>query len=110
MTMQQFLKEIEIYAKDFSSEAQEFYNNLIDKEKQSIVTENGAKILKCMRENKDKYLNVFSSKQLGELLFMPPRSVSGSIKKLLNDGYAEKRSTNPVTYGLTAAGEELQLD
>lgn len=109
MTMKEFLEELEQYTKTFSPAALEFYNELKSKSKKDF-TENGIKILKCMQENKEKYLNVFSSKQLGELLFMPPRSVSGAMKKLLNDGYTEKKSVNPITYGLTTAGEEIQFD
>lgn len=109
MTMKQFLEEISIYQKYFSPEASEFYNELKSKLNQAF-TENGAKILKCMQENEKSYLNTYSSKQLGELSFMAPRSVSGSIKKLIADGYVEKRGNNPVTYSLTAAGEEIKLD
>ena len=41
---------------------------------------------------------------------MPPRSVSGAMKKLLNEGYCRKQATNPVTYELTTLGSEPQLD
>jgi predicted transcriptional regulator len=41
---------------------------------------------------------------------MPPRSVSGSIKKLINEGYCEKLNTNPVTYKITTLGKDIQLD
>lgn len=78
--------------------------------KQSVITEKGIKILKAMQENKEKYLNVFTSKQLGELVAMAPRSVSGSMKKLINQGYVEKKGISPVSYGLTSGGDALQLD
>ena len=109
MTMKQFLDEIEIYTKYFSPEASEFYYDLKNKLSKTF-TENGAKILKCMQINREQYLNTFSSKQLGELLFMPPRSVSGSIRKLITNGYVEKHAGNPITYGLTDEGKDLQLD
>ena len=109
MTMKQFLDELSTFEDSFTPEAVEFYENLKSNLKQTI-TDNGIKILKSMKDNEEKYLNVFSSKQLGELLFMPPRSVSGSMKKLLADGYVEKKSQNPVTYGLTTLGRETQLD
>ena len=67
-----------------------------------------------MYVNKETYLNVFSSKQLGELLFMSARSVSGSMRKLVTEQYVEKSGTNPVTYKLTENGKvlakELQVD
>ena len=73
-------------------------------------TENGIKILKCMQENEEKYMNIFKAKDIGEILFMAPRSVSGSMKKLINEGYAEKIGINPVAYGLTDAGKKYQFD
>jgi len=73
-------------------------------------TEKGIKILECMKENNEKYLNIFNSKTLGELLFMTPRSVSGSMKKLISDGYVEKVGTNPVSYGLTDEGKNIEFD
>lgn len=76
----------------------------------SAFTENGIKILKCMQENEEKYMNIFKAKDIGEILFMAPRSVSGSMKKLINEGYAEKVGVNPVAYGLTDAGKKYHFD
>ena len=46
----------------------------------SEMTENGSKILKYMQSNEDKYNNLFTSKEIGEGLFMSSRSVSGSMR------------------------------
>lgn len=73
-------------------------------------TENGLKIFECMRENEQKYINVFKAKEIGELLFMTPRSVSGSMKKLIADGFVEKVGANPVAYGLTELGKAYEFD
>ena len=73
-------------------------------------TENGLRIFKCMRENEQKYINVFKAKEIGELLFMTPRSVSGSMKKLIADGFVEKVGANPVAYGLTELGKSYEFD
>ena len=108
MTMNEFLQELEQFSKHFSPAAMDFYNELKEKA-QNTFTENGKKILICMQKNQEAY-KTFSSKQLGELLFMPPRSVSGAMKKLLNEWYCRKQATNPVTYELTTLGSETQLD
>ena len=108
MTMNEFLKELEQYSKYFNPAAMDFYTELKEKT-QNTFTENGRKILMCMQQNQATY-KTFSSKQLGELLFMPPRSVSGAMKKLLNEGYCRKQATNPVTYELTTLGSETQLE
>ena len=93
MTMNEFLQELEQFSKYFSPEAMSFYTDLKENT-QNTFTE----------------YKVFNSKQLGELLFMPPRSVSGAMKKLLNEGYCRKQASNPVTYELTILGKETQFD
>lgn len=115
MTMQEFLKEIDSHKDILSESAIEFLNELLEKNStENILTETGRKILISMYTNKETYLNTFSSKQLGELLFMSARSISGSIRKLVTEQYVEKAGTNPVTYKLTKNGEtlaeELQID
>jgi predicted transcriptional regulator len=110
MNMQEFLKELDNMEieEQLSEKGLEFYKQLKEKS-QTTFTENGKKILKCMQQNVDNY-KTFNSKQIGELLFMPPRSVSGSIKKLISEGYCIKVGVNPVCYELTALGKETQLD
>lgn len=113
MNLTTFLEEIETLKDQLSIPAQEFLVEL--KEHQAEIgrpefTENGIKIIKCMQEYNERYMNIFKSKELGELLFMAPRSVSGSMRKLISSGYAEKVGTNPVSYGLTEAGKKLEFD
>lgn len=85
----------------FSPEALEYYYDILKgKASAGGLTEAGEKILKYMKENKTKYNNIFNSKLIGEGLFMSPRSVSGSIRKLITDGYVSKTPGNPVTYNL----------
>ena len=115
MIMQEFLKEIDSHRDILSESAIDFLDELLEKNStENILTETGRKILISMYANKETYLNVFSSKQLGELLFMSARSVSGSMRKLVTEQYVEKSGTNPVTYKLTENGEvlakELQVD
>ena len=38
------------------------------------------------------------------------RSVSGAIRKLVNDGFVEKVSTDPVLYSITTKGIEVTID
>ena len=110
MTMNEFIQELDsINIEDqLSQDAQQFYIELKNKT-QNTFTENGKKILICMQQNTDKY-KIFNSKQLGELLFMPPRSVAGAMKKLLNEGYCKKNITSPITYELTTLGKNTQFD
>jgi predicted transcriptional regulator len=47
---------------------------------------------------------LFSSKIIGEGLFLSSRIISGAARKLINDGYLYKEGKNPVSYGITEAG------
>jgi hypothetical protein len=104
-----FITEIEEILKyataELSQDANDYFEEL-KKGKASTggFTENGTKILQFMQDNKTKYLNLFTAKIIGEALFMNSRSVSGSIRKLITDGYVQKEGTNPVTYSLTENG------
>lgn len=74
------------------------------------MTENGAKLLSWMQENVDKMTNMFTSKEAAEALFTSGRSVAGSMRKLVNDGYVEKTGKDPVQYSLTETGKSYQFD
>ena len=75
-----------------------------------VMFNKGKTILKYMQDNCEKYNNIYKAKDIGDGLGVSGRSVSGSIKKLITDGYVEKLGANPVSYGITAAGKEYVLD
>lgn len=115
MIMQEFLKEINSHREILSDSAIKFLDELLEKNSiENTLTETGKKILISMYTNKETHLNTFSSKQLGELLFMSARSISGSMRKLVSAQYVEKVGINPVTYKITTNGEalvkEFQID
>ena len=86
----------------------EFKNNKTKNSKG--MTENGAKLLSWMQENVDKMTNMFTSKEAAEALFTSGRSIAGSMRKLVNDGYVEKTGKDPVQYSLTEAGKNYKFD
>lgn len=91
-----------------SAEAAEFFEDIKSgKEVVGSLTESGATILKWVQENYLKYNNILSSKIIGEALFLNSRSVSGSMRKLVSDGYISKSGNNPVMYSLTDKGKEF---
>lgn len=114
MNIKEFLEKLKAYTKYFDPEMMESYTQLMENQEKYIknnFTETGLKILKVMQENQEKYLNIFSAKQIGELLFISPRSASGSMRKLISDGYVKKeKSSERVSYSLTDEGKKLQLD
>lgn len=94
------------------ADALEFFNDFKNgKTKNSgAMTENGAKILAWMQENVDTMSNLFTSKEAAEALFTSGRSIAGSMRKLVNDGYVEKTGKDPVQYSLTEAGKNYQFE
>jgi len=96
-----------VYEKEWPL-AQEFFKELKeDKNVSPVLTENGKKVLSWMQENITNMSNLFTSKEIGEALFTSGRSVAGSMKKLVSNGYVEKTGKDPVRYSLTEEGKNL---
>ena len=105
----------DIYAENYPDEyelAASFWEDFKDgKVKNSgAMTENGKKLLSWMQENVDTMTNLFTSKEAAEALFTSGRSIAGSMRKLVNDGYVEKTGKDPVQYSLTEAGKNYRFD
>lgn len=106
---------MDIYAENYPDEyelAASFWEDFKDgKVKNSgAMTENGKKLLSWMQENVDTMTNLFTSKEAAEALFTSGRSIAGSMRKLVNDGYVEKTGKDPVQYSLTEAGKNYRFD
>ena len=95
----------------FSEEALEGLKELKSNIKNKTgLTDNGKKVLQYMQEHFNETENNFKSKEIGEGLFISGRSVSGSMRKLITEGYVVKSSAKPVAYALTDLGKEVQID
>ena len=113
---EKFIEEIELLLAsdagfEFSESAMAYFNTLkTTKEGNSkAITENGIKILQFMQENWESRNNLFKAADIGEGLFMSGRSVSGSMRKLVTDGYATKEGKDPVVYAITEKGKNFTL-
>ena len=105
----------DIYAENYPDEyelAASFWEDFKDgKVKNSgAMTENGTKLLRWMQENVDKMNNLFTSKEAAEALFTSGRSIAGTMRKLVTDGYVEKTGKNPIQYSLTEVGKTFNFD
>ena len=87
---------------------EDFKNNKI--KNSGAMTENGKKLLSWMQENVDTMTNLFTSKEAAEALFTSGRSIAGSMRKLVSDGYVEKTGKDPVRYSLTEVGKNYQFE
>lgn len=111
----EIFERTDIYAENYPDEyglAAAFWEDFINgKTKNSgAMTENGQKILSWMQNNADTMSNVFTSKEVAEALFTSGRSIAGSMRKLVTDGYVEKIGKDPVQYSLTEAGKNYQFE
>ena len=107
--------EMLIDGKNYEDEfpdAMDYWNALkiTEDESKPAFTENGKLILAFMQQNKSTYNNLFKSKDIGEQISLSSRTVSGGMRKLVNDGYVEKIGQNPVIYAITTKGEEVNLE
>lgn len=104
-----FIKEMENiferYQIELSSDAQTFFNSLKEKPK-DVMTKNGALILGYMKEIEADNLKC---KDIAEGMNISSRSVSGSLRKLVSDGYVEKVGQEPVVYSLTEKGRNIDF-
>ena len=73
-----------------------------------VLTDNGKQILIYMQEHLDTPM--FKAREIAEGLFISSRGVSGSLRKLVNDGFAEKMGENPVIYALTEKGKNYIIE
>lgn len=114
--MQKLIEELDELNIDFKEQlSEESYQYYLELKKGKTsnskgMTENGVKILSYMQENYEKYNNSFKAKEIGEGLFMSSRSVSGSMRKLISDGYVEKIGSDPVVYSITDHGKLIELE
>lgn len=72
------------------------------------ITDKGIAIILALRENPECE-DWITAKALGEIMDVSGRSISGSMKKLVEDGYVEKRAGNPSAYRITEKGLAFEV-
>lgn len=72
-----------------------------------LFTDNGKLILQWMKDNQNQIM--VKSKEIAENLLISSRAVSGSMRKLVSDGFVEKVSQNPIVYTLTEKGKNIEI-
>lgn len=95
-----------------SKEAIEYFNILksTEGEEKQKFTENGKLVLTYIQQNYETNNNMFKAKDIGEGLNITSRTASGTMRKLVTDGYLEKIASNPVIYSLTDLGKTVSVD
>ena len=91
---------------EMNEDAELYWNALKSEEEveKPLFTDSGKQILQWMRDNQDQVM--VKSRDIAEGLFISSRAISGSMRKLVSDGFVEKVSQNPIVYTLTEKGRE----
>lgn len=71
------------------------------------VTDNGKVILKYLQ---GVPAVPYKAKDIAEGLFVSSRNVSGTIRKLVTDGFVEKIGNDPALYTITEKGKNFIID
>lgn len=73
-----------------------------------VLTDNGKQVLLYLQQNQDKTL--WKARDIAEGLFISSRGVSGSLRKLVNDGFVEKMGDSPTIYSITEKGKNFIIE
>lgn len=108
----EFIKYVEtvINIEEMNEDARRYWEALKSKEEveKAPFTDNGKLILQFLQENAN--VETWKAKDIAEGLFITSRTVSGSIRKLVTEGYVEKMGENPVIYTLTEKGKNTEIN
>ena len=72
-------------------------------------TDNGKLIMKYLQELPDD-APMMKAKDIAEAMGISSRTVSGSMRKLVTDGFVEKVGQDPVMYSLTDSGRMIEIE
>ena len=99
----------EVVAEKMTDNVKQYLDALTDtvKEKPEL-TDIGKLVLKYMQEHCET--TTWKSKDIAEGLYISSRTVSGGMRKLVNDEFAEKFGQDPVLYTLTEKGKNYIIE
>ena len=101
----------ELAVPEMNEEAQEYWDALRFKEEKEkpMFTDNGKLIMKYLKSLPDD-VSAMKSKDIAEVLVVSSRTVSGSMRKLVSDGFVEKIGDSPVLYKITEKGKNIEIN
>lgn len=101
---------IEAYPTKMSEDAKIYWEILKgnEEEEKPLFTDNGKLILSYLQQHPETPM--WKARDIAEGLFISSRAVSGSIRKLVTDGFVEKVGQDPVIYAITAQGKSIEIN
>lgn len=76
-----------------------------DEKEKPLFTDNGKIVLKFLLDHQER--DTWKSKDIADIIGISSRTVSGAMRKLVNDEYVEKLGQDPVIYSLTDKGKNV---
>jgi len=78
---------------------------LADEKEKPVLTEKGAELLQYIQDNLSDV--PFKSADLATGMGISSRGVSGTLRKLVSDGFCDKTGKDPIIYELTEKGKNF---
>ena len=99
----------EDYAKSIMTDDVKNYLEILknDSIEKPEITDNGKVILKYMQDNDIK---MAKAKDIANGLALSSRAVSGTLRKLVSDGFVEKLGKDPIVYAISEKGRNYKID
>lgn len=98
----------EVVETKMTANVQAYITTLTDtKNDKPVLTDNGKLVLDYMQKSDTP---MFKARDIAEGLFISSRAVSGSLRKLVTDGFCEKVGQDPVVYALTEKGKNFIIE
>lgn len=77
-----------------------------EKMEKPVLTDNGKAVLKFMQTE----MSSGKCRDIADRMMLSSRTVSGTMRKLISDGFVEKIGTEPIVYCITTKGKELIIE
>lgn len=99
------LEDLSLVDPDIASYWETF--SAVEEKEKPLFTDNGKLILKYLQDNQNTQL--WKARDIAEGLFVSSKLVSGSMRKLVSDGFVDKEGRDPVIYTLTEKGKTIEI-
>ena len=108
--VEKMMNELNIGQEGMSENVSIYWEALKGKEdsEKPMFTDNGKLILKYLQDNQN--IPMWKAKDIAEGLFVNSRTVSGSLRKLVSDGFVEKVGKEPTIYSITEKGKNIEIN
>lgn len=95
--------------KELMTDSIEAYLNILkeNKTEKPLVSEKGKVVLKCLQDHPEQIM--WKAKDIAAFINSTSRGVSGTMRKLVSDGFCESMGANPSIYTLTEKGKNFEI-